>query len=135
MLKNVILYCFILTCSCKLLEHNKSTTLRVNFVEDEQLGGNSKYFETITPIMFLDTLKKYPNEVFVFGTINNKNWYDTNLISTLTLKLTDHTLCGLVESSYNSKLYSYRKTTISEQARLLIEGINNRQYPPINGHK
>ncbi len=95
----------------------------VNNIEDES------YWNKVTPVMFIDTLIAHPQEVYIIKTISQEDWYNPNYIVELNKKINDNRICAFVMSSYSNQLYKYQYTTVSQQAKNLINGIKHKRYP------
>jgi len=101
----------------------ESQNLNVHIISD------SVYWNKVTPIDFLDTLKKYPSELFLIEVEPKVNWYKNEYIIVLKSYYRCKKKCGGVASYYISKKITFVNTTIGHQARYIVESFNYKRFP------
>jgi len=113
---------FVFSCSS-----NKKASLIVTNIYDID---SITYWQKVSPIMFMDTLKKHPFRIFVITVSPQENWYDQKYVEQLKHFSKDRSLCAAVISSKLNMRPVYKRTTVSQQREYLIKGINEKRYPP-----
>jgi hypothetical protein len=119
------MFLLIAICGCKVKE--KSSNSKITFVHKID---NQQYWDNVTPKMFIDTLIKYPGDVFAIGSPPRNEWYDLNYLQLLNQYVDDKRMCAAVTSLYLNKVPRYKRTNVSFQSKYLIKGIKEKRYPP-----
>lgn len=128
---NAFIICFIiLFCVCTKVSKSQNIDTIIPTKLSHSIDSII-YWSQVTPLNFIDTLCKYPDEEFVILIFPPNNWYDLNLIPYLEDKINDTTKSGYAISGLDSFLYFGFHSTVGEQAQCLIQGIKGKLYPPV----
>jgi hypothetical protein len=119
----------ILSLSCITAKKTTNSNVTIKVIED------SEYWDKVNPIMFIDTLRKYPGEIFSIDSFPKENWYDKKYITLLEKMFNDigsnsNDKCAGVISGYISIRPIYKNTSVANQINYLIKGMQQKKYPP-----
>ncbi len=89
------------------------TTIRVLTSED---------LNKMTPQMIVDTLKKYPNDIFSIGVLPSR-FCELDFINELSQFSNSDTKSASLKDTFESKVPRHRKTTLGEEIEILLNWI------------
>src|SRR5690606_13944833 len=97
-----------------------------------------QYWELVSPVTFIDTLKKYRGEIIVVYAYPPDHWYNDEYIDQIHSKIKNMNIKNsatvmragtywVIQSSGGFPIY--KKSTLEEQALHIIDGIKDKKYP------
>lgn len=111
----------------KSADVTKNTTPRITYIVDL----DSTYWESVTPVDFLDTLGKYQDSViFCISAGPSESWFDPKYLSAITNCTEINKPSTYAFSIYESNLHGRDQvSTVGCQAAYLLKSYETKKYP------
>lgn len=129
-IKSFIICLTITLCACAKVSKSQNIDTIIQ-TRSMHIIKSPIYWSLVSPLNFIDTLRKYSDDQFLILYVPPNNWYDKNLIPYLEYKINDTTKSGYAISGLDSFDYFEFHSTIGEQVQCLIQGIKDKMYPPV----